>query len=215
MTVSPSSLDYLLGRNRDWAARKTKTDSAFFKRLVDQQKPDYFWIGCSDSRVPATEIVDLDPGEMFVHRNVANLAIAGDPSFEAALAFAVERLAVSHVIVVGHYGCGGVHAARKPADGVIGAWLAVLHDLHERHCAEFSGLDETQAENRLCEFNVLDQVARLAHHPTILRAWRAGRGVAVHGWIYSIADGLIARLCDPVSSVCNAQSVSPGSNPRS
>jgi carbonic anhydrase len=195
----PGSLEHLIHRNRLWASHKTKSDPAFFQRLVAQQRPRYFWIGCSDSRVPATEIVDLDPGEMFVHRNVANLSSEGDPNFEATLSFAVDTLGVDHVIVVGHYGCGGVHAARAPGDGPLGHWLASLHALFKRHQHDLSRLAQGDADNRLCELNVLDQLARLQRHPTILNAWRAGRQLFIHGWVYAIGDGLIADLCAPVS----------------
>lgn len=189
-----ASLTSLLDRNRAWAAGKLQNDPDFFQRLSLQQSPAYFWIGCSDSRVPATEIVNLDPGEMFVHRNVANLAIAGDPSFEAALAFAVEVLCVHHVIVTGHYGCGGVAAARRPHKDELGRWLAPAHALFEQHqqC-------EAVSDDRLCELNVLDQVKRLCSHPTIIRAWRAGRRPWIHGWIYSIANGLLTELCAPMA----------------
>lgn len=189
-----ASLAPLLERNRAWAAEKLQRDPDFFRRLSLQQKPSYFWIGCSDSRVPATEIVDLDPGKMFVHRNVANLAIAGDPSFEAALAFAVDVLGVQHVIVTGHYGCGGIAAARRSPDDELGRWLAPAHALFKQH-----GKDAAVSDDRLCELNVLAQVARLCAHPTIVRAWRRERRPWVHGWIYSIANGLLAELCAPMA----------------
>ncbi|MGE0045712.1 MAG: carbonic anhydrase [Hyphomonadaceae bacterium] len=193
-----SSLAHLLRRNQAWAARKVLADPAFFKRLSTQQRPSYFWIGCSDSRVPATEIVDLDPGEMFVHRNVANLAVAGDPNFEAALAYAVDVLCVEHVIVTGHYGCGGVLAARDLKDDELGRWLATPHALYRRRCG--SETHRSSSNDRLCEFNVVDQVERLLKHPTITRAWQAGRRAPwIHGWIYSIANGLITELCAPIA----------------
>lgn len=195
-TTPPRSgaLASLLWRNRAWAARKLLSDPEFFHRLSEQQRPAYFWIGCSDSRVPATEIVDLDPGEMFVHRNVANLAVAGDPSFEAALAFAVDVLSVRHIIVTGHYCCGGIRAAKNPHDDVIGRWLAGPHALYQAHART----GEPPTEDRLCELNVLDQVERLSIHPTVTTAWRVGRDLTIHGWIYSIANGQIAELREPV-----------------
>lgn len=157
-------VDDLLTRNRNWVRRKTFADPSFFKRLVGQQRPRYFWIGCSDSRVPATEIVDLDPGEMFVHRNVGNLAPADDPNFNAALSFAIDTLKVRHVIVVGHYGCGGVAAAwQPPAATPVGRWLAPLRDLRSHHAAPLASLaDDGARRDRLCELNVIEQVRALA-----------------------------------------------------
>jgi carbonic anhydrase len=191
-------LDDLILRNRRWSNRRTEADPGFFRRLEDQQSPRYFWIGCSDSRVPATEIVDLDPGEMFVHRNVANIVATGDPCFEAALAFAVERLSVSHIIVVGHYGCGGIRAAIRGEVGEIGTWLQMPRKLYHRYRSDLDRFAERERENCLCKLNVLDQVAQLASHPRILSAWRGGRTIHLHAWIYSLANGLISRLQDPV-----------------
>ncbi len=189
-------------RNRAWAARKTRSDAAFFNRLSDQQKPAYFWIGCSDSRVPATEIVDLEPGEMFVHRNVANLALHGDPNFEAALSFAVDDLRVRHVLVVGHYGCGGIQAAceEKTRAPAVGHWLRGPRSLEQRHAEYLSSLSGRSRMDRLCELNVLAQAEGLASHPVINQAWRSGREICLHAWIYSLADGLIAQLRDPICS---------------
>lgn len=187
----------LFARNRTWANNKTRSDPGFFRRLVGQQNPRYFWIGCSDSRVPATEIVDLDPGEMFVHRNVANLALEDDPSFAAALQFAVEVLNVEHIMVVGHYGCGGVQAAMaSPTADAIGNWLAPLRALHREHsCAhEADGHDP----NQLCDRNVQAQVQALATNPVIRGSWKRGTGPTLHGWVYAIADGLLQPVCQPV-----------------
>lgn len=194
------TLDMLIARNRAWAARKTRVDPGFFERLANQQNPAYFWIGCSDSRVPATEIVDLDPGEMFVHRNVANLVSAIDPNFTAALAFAVEVLRVRHVIVVGHYGCGGVQAASKPlAHSALGQWLAPLRSLYLRHERELATFDAgNRRDDRLCQLNVIEQVRLLSRNPVITRAW-PHRGLTIHGMIYSIRDGLIEPVCEDVS----------------
>ena len=140
-SAHPDGVADLLVRNREWAKRKTRHDPQFFNRLVGQQSPDYFWIGCSDSRVPATEIVDLEPGEMFVHRNVGNLVPTGDINFNAALLFAVDVLRVRHVMVVGHYGCGGIRAARKGAtDDVVGEWLAPVRSLCREHHGTLSAL---------------------------------------------------------------------------
>ena len=177
-------------------------DPQFFKRLVDQQRPEYFWIGCSDSRVPATEIVDLDPGEMFVHRNVANLAAARDPNFSAALFFAVETLRVAHVIVVGHYGCGGVRAAARPGtEDAVGRWLAPLRALRWRHRRMLISLnDESARDDMLCELNIVEQVDCLSRNPIILNAWHSGKNLALHGLIYGIADGLLTSVCPPITT---------------
>lgn len=189
----------LLERNAKWAARRGAADPRFFHRLVGQQRPRFFWIGCCDSRVPATEIVDLDPGEMFVHRNVANLASADDPSFAAALQFAVGELRVRHVIVTGHYGCGGIQASLDGnSAGALAKWLrpirCIIETDHSRHAP-----DDWTAE-RLCESNVLAQVNGLAANAVVRQAWSEGRALSLHGWVYAIGDGLLRPLCEPVGS---------------
>jgi carbonic anhydrase len=196
---STTLLQALFDRNRAWAARKTQVDPGFFQRLVSQQLPDYFWIGCSDSRVPATEIVDLDPGEMFVHRNVANLARMTDANYTAALQFAVDVLRVGHIIVVGHYGCGGVGAAMEPGgDTALDRWLDPVRELYRQHEASLASLPPERRQSRLCELNVRLQVQRVAAHPVVLAAWRETRDLVVHGWIYSIETGLITRIARPI-----------------
>ncbi|AMK21555.1 carbonic anhydrase [Sphingobium sp. TKS] len=198
------ALTELFDRNREWASRKTASDPGFFKRLVGQQKPRYFWIGCADSRVPATEIVDLDPGEMFVHRNVANLANPDDPNFQAALQFAVEALEVDHIIVVGHYGCGGVDAAMAGTEpgGAIGLWLAPLRKLYRNTCASHDASRDGRAvsSEELCRRNVSAQVAALAANPVVLAAWSRGTPLMLHGWVYAIGDGLLEAVQPPVVS---------------
>ncbi|MGE4431018.1 MAG: carbonic anhydrase [Sphingobium sp.] len=207
----------LFDRNRAWAQAKTHSDPGFFSRLVGQQRPRYFWIGCSDSRVPATEIVDLDPGEMFVHRNVANLAIATDPGFAAALQFAVEVLRVRHVIVVGHYGCGGIGAAMaEETDDAIGRWLAPVRALHHAHghdhgkaCGQASdaaseAVPDAAKANALCERNVVAQVEALSGNPIIREAWARRAPLTLHGWVYAIGDGLLRTVCDPVRDAARA-----------
>ena len=186
----------LLARNRAWADGKTAADPGFFKRLVAQQSPPYFWIGCSDSRVPANEIVGLDPGEMFVHRNVANLAPPHDANFLSTLQYAVQVLKVRHVLVVGHYGCGGVLAALNDLRlGLIDHWLSPIRELARDNAAELEALpDEAARLDRLCELNVLRQVRNVADNPFVLEAWAAGAELSVHGWCYSIADGLVSDL---------------------
>lgn len=194
----------LFARNRSWANSKTRHDPGFFTRLVDQQRPKYFWIGCSDSRVPATEIVDLDPGEMFVHRNVANLASVDDPNFSAALQFAVEVLEVEQIIVVGHYGCGGIRAAMEAeTHDDIGRWLAPVRMLHRNRLDDLSGIGEADA---LCESNVIAQVEALAANPLVRGAWEMRAGLTLHGWVYAIHNGLLQTVCEPVSNPYPAQS---------
>lgn len=197
-------LSDLLTRNRAWADAKTLVDPGFFKRLVGQQRPRYFWIGCSDSRVPATEIVDLDPGEMFVHRNVANLTTPTDPNFAAALQFAVDVLKVEHIIVVGHYGCGGIQAAMaQERDDAIGAWLSPVSALHRTVCSA----QEADAD-RLCEHNIRAQVEALAANPLVIRAWARHASLTLHGWVYAIGDGLLEPVCIAVSR--NPNEAAPG-----
>ena len=193
----------LFERNREWASRKTQSDPRFFARLVGQQSPRYFWVGCSDSRVPATEIVDLDPGEMFVHRNIANLVPRSDTNFNAALLFAVNVLRVRHILVVGHYGCGGIRAVRKAvANDAIGLWLAPVRALCWQHRGALHALPDEQArEDRLCELNVVDQVEQVCANPVVKQAWRDGHDLTVHGLIYAIGDGLLQSVCEPVSRI--------------
>ena len=189
----------LIARNRAWAERKILRDPRFFSRLVAQQRPKYFWIGCSDSRVPATEIVDLDPGEMFVHRNVANLAIASDPNFAASLRFAVDVLQVQHIIVVGHHGCGGISAAMGPdSDDEVGRWLEPVRSLHRSFPDPEGHL--TRNADLLCERNVAAQVHGLARNPIIQSAWERGAELKLHGMIYALHDGHLQSVCHPVSS---------------
>ena len=193
----------LLTRNRAWARGKTAVDPGFFRRLVAQQTPAYFWIGCSDSRVPANEIVGLDPGEMFVHRNVANLAPAHDANFLSTLQYAVQVLRVRHILVVGHYGCGGVRAAlEKQKLGLIDHWLSPIRELARVHAGELAALDDADARlDRLCELNVRRQVHNVAVNPFVQEAWAAGAALTVHGWCYRLADGLVNDLGVAVDGV--------------
>jgi carbonic anhydrase len=190
------SVDDLLANNRAWAAGKVKADPGFFQRLVAQQSPAYFWIGCSDSRVPANEIVGVDPGEMFVHRNVANLAPPQDANYLSTLQYAVEVLKVSHILVVGHYGCGGVLAGLKTVRlGLIDHWLSPIRSLVREHQEELQALPtETEQHDRLCELNVIRQVENVATNPFVLDAWQRGADLTVHGWCYSIENGLVTDL---------------------
>ncbi len=186
----------LLARNRAWAEAKTAVDPGFFQRLVAQQTPPYLWIGCSDSRVPANEIVGLDPGEMFVHRNVANLAPPQDANSLSVLQYAVQVLKVRHILVVGHYGCGGVRAAFENLRlGLIDHWLSPIRALAQTRAAELAALaDDAARLDRLCELNVLAQVGNVSTNPFVVDAWAAGADLTVHGWCYSLADGLVTDL---------------------
>lgn len=190
-------LAHLFENNRRWAREMTSRDPDFFRRLTGIQAPRYVWIGCSDSRVPANTIVGLLPGEVFVHRNVANLVTPGDVNCLAVLEFAVEVLAVEHVILCGHHGCGGVRAAlqRAPLAHAIADWLAPLAALAQRHGAELSALDAEDARvDRLCELNVRAQVANVCRIGAVRDAWARGRHLAVHGWFYDLRDGLLRDL---------------------
>ena len=189
-------LDHLKANNRSWAARKVSADPGFFRRLVQQQAPEYLWIGCADSRVPANDIVGLDPGELFVHRNVANLAPPQDANYLSVLQFAVDVLKVKHIMVVGHYGCGGVAAAIDgKRRGLVDHWLHPIREVHQQHRKELDAIAELAARlNRLCELNVMRQVNNVASDVFVQEAWARGQSLSVHGWVYSIADGLIRDL---------------------
>jgi len=186
-------LEDLIDNNRKWAAAKTQVDPDFFKRLVNQQTPEYFWIGCADSRVPANEIVNLDPGEMFVHRNVANLTPPQDANYLSTLQYAVHVLKVKHILVVGHYGCGGVRTAVESQDhGLIDHWLAPIRELAHEHRHELDALPSEEAMlDHLCELNVKAGVRNVALNPITVAAGRSGQALTVHGWVYSIKDGFV------------------------
>jgi carbonic anhydrase len=189
-------LDDLKANNRAWAERMVADDPDFFKRLERQQGPKYLWIGCSDSRVPANEIVDLAPGELFVHRNVANLAPPQDANYLSVLQFAVDVLKVRHVIVVGHYGCGGIAAAVDgQRRGLVDHWLHPIREVAADHRAELEAIaDPHQRNDRLCELNVLRQVRNVASDVFVQDAWARGQALSVHGWVYSLATGLVNDL---------------------
>lgn len=189
-------ISQLLANNRDWAAGMTAEDPAFFQRLAAQQAPGYLWIGCSDSRVPATQLVNLLPGEMFVHRNVANVVVHSDLNCLAVLQYAVEVLRVHHIIVCGHYGCGGVEAALQDRSlGLIDNWLRHVQDVGARHAALLGACrDDAGRMARLCELNVIEQVVNVCQTTVVHSAWQRGQTVVVHGWIYSLADGRLRDL---------------------
>lgn len=192
----------LLEHNRQWAARIKADDPTFFEKLSAQQTPEYLWIGCSDSRVPANQIVGMMPGEIFVHRNIANVVIHTDLNCQSVIQYAVEVLKVKHVIVCGHYGCGGVMAAMGSSQfGLIDSWLRNIKDVYRRHEDELNALtDDTARVNKLCEYNVLAQLENICHTTTIQNAWARGQELHVHGWIYSVRDGLIRDLRTTVSA---------------
>jgi len=188
-------LGHLFENNRAWAAEMTRQDPDFFRRLSDQQAPQYLWIGCSDSRVPANQIVGLLPGEMFVHRNVANVVGHTDLNCLASIQFAVEVLRVGHIIVCGHYGCGGVLAALQDVKlGLIDNWLRHVQDVRWKHEAQLDALDMEKQHERLCELNVIEQVVNVSRTTVVRDAWARGQALAVHGWIYDIGDGLLRDL---------------------
>jgi carbonic anhydrase len=191
-----SLLDECFAANRRWAAETAEKDPGFFKRLEDIQRPDLLWIGCSDSRLPPNEIIGRAPGELFVHRNVANLVEHTDVNCLSVLQYAIDVLTVKHVVVVGHYGCGGVRAAMstKPL-GLIDNWLRHIRDVHLWNREELAAItDFDKRADRLAELNVEAQVANLCHTTIIQDAWRRGQTVTVHGWIYSLTDGLLRDL---------------------
>ena len=189
-------LDHLKANNRAWATRKVEADPGFFKRLEQQQAPEYLWIGCADSRVPANEIVDLDPGELFVHRNVANLAPPQDANYLSVLQFAVDVLKVRHILVVGHYGCGGVAAAVDgKRRGLVDHWLHPIREVYLDNRRELETISDLRARNdRLCELNVMRQVRNVASDVFVQDAWARGQPISVHGWVYSLSNGLVNDL---------------------
>jgi len=191
-----STLDHLFAANRAWVAEVNAADPGFFSRLSSQQAPQYLWIGCSDSRVPANQITGLMPGEVFVHRNVANVVVHTDLNCLSVIQFAVDILKVRDIIVCGHYGCGGVHAAfTRRRVGLADNWIRHVQDVHEKH-GRYLGqvIGEAAALERLCELNVLEQVRNVCQTSIVQEAWARGQSLAVHGWIYGVGDGLLRDL---------------------
>ena len=189
-------LPHLFENNRAWAERVTRDDPEFFSRLARQQAPRYLWIGCSDSRVPANQITGLGPGEMFVHRNVANMVVHSDLNCLSVMQYAVDVLQITDIIVCGHYDCGGILAAlRNDRLGLIDNWLRHVQDVAAKHKAELDALlGDAERHQRLCELNVLEQVANVSQTTVVSEAWARGRALAVHGWIYKVTDGLLRDL---------------------
>jgi carbonic anhydrase len=196
------TLKHLFDNNRRWAEALRERDPEFFSRLANQQSPKYLWIGCSDSRVPATQVVDLLPGEMFVHRNVANLVVHSDINCLSVIQFAVEILKVEEIIVCGHYGCGGVKAAMGgPGDGVLDGWLQHIRDTYAQHRKELDAVSDQRLRlDLLCEINVMEQVWNVSQTTYVQNAWKDGREPNVHGWVYDISDGILKDLDITVSS---------------
>jgi carbonic anhydrase len=189
---SPPALTHLLENNRRWATRLANEEPGYFDRLAAQQSPDYLWIGCSDSRVPANEIVGLLPGELFVHRNVSNVVVHSDLNCLSVLQYAIDALRVKHVIVTGHYGCGGVRAAVKNEKlGLIDNWLRHVQDVHNTHRAFVDGLFGDTQIDRLCELNVIEQAMHVCETTVVQDAWARRQPLAVHAWIYALRDGLV------------------------
>ena len=197
------TLDHLFDRNVAWADAKTRSDPEFFRRMAEQQTPRYLWVGCSDSRVTANDVLGLDPGEVFVHRNIANVVHTSDLNILSALEFAVDRLRVEHIIVCGHYGCGGVERALSNEHGaLVDHWLQPISMLYRKHHRVMEGLRGHHARlDRMCEINIEMQVRRLANTPIVENAWARGQPLNLHGWIYALHDGLLRDLGPHLSSI--------------
>ncbi len=197
------TIQRLLENNRSWSASRRQTNPAFFEQLCGLQKPEFLWIGCADSRVPANEIVGLQPGELFVHRNIANVMPPGDANSLSVLQYAVDVLNVRHVIVCGHYGCGGVAAAMEDhPSGALGHWLDNIERVYEANRVEIDRLANPQARVRhLCELNVLAQVRSVTQATSVRAAWKRNQALSIHGWIYDLQDGLLEEISPPVSAV--------------
>ena len=190
------SLKHFFDRNLQWATAVKQKDPGFFLNLAAQQNPEFLWIGCSDSRVPANQIVDLPPGEIFVHRNIANVVVHTDLNCLSVIHYAIEILKVKHIIVCGHYGCGGVKAAMEDKDhGLIENWLRHIKDVRRLNAEVLDNLDEDKRLDALCELNVKEQVKNVCDTSIVQKAWNEGQELAVHGWIYNIENGLLRDLC--------------------
>jgi carbonic anhydrase len=200
------SLSNLIENNRAWSERIRRSDPEFFSRLSQQQRPRYLWIGCADSRVPANDIVGLLPGELFVHRNIANVVVHTDLNCLSVLQFAVDVLNIEHIIVCGHYGCSGVSAAlQNQRVGLADNWLRHVQDVHSKHDARVAMMPDTSHRiDRLCELNVIEQVANVCQTTIVRDAWERGKELAVHGWVYGLKDGLVRDLGSTVTKTAEA-----------
>ncbi len=189
------TLKHFFERNLEWATAVKERDPAFFENLAAQQNPEYLWIGCSDSRVPANQIINLPPGEVFVHRNIANVVVHTDLNCLSVIHYAIEILKVKHIIVCGHYGCGGVRAAMDDQEyGLIDNWLRHIKDVDRFNSGDLEGLDENERLDALCELNVKEQVTNVCNTSVVQKTWRSGGDLTVHGWIYDINNGLLKDL---------------------
>ena len=189
------TLNHIIKRNQEWAAAVTAEYPDFFSKLSNQQNPEYMWIGCSDSRVPANQIMDLPPGEVFVHRNIANVVVHTDLNCLSVIQYAVEVLKVKHIIVCGHYGCGGVKAALEDKQlGLIDNWLRHIKDVRRFHAGNLEKLEGDDELDALCELNVVEQVTNVSNTTIVKNAWRRGEELYIHGWIYDIENGLLQNL---------------------
>ncbi len=196
-----TDLDNLLQSNREWAEQVKRDDPGFFQRLSQQQAPKYLWIGCSDSRVPANQIMGLAPGEVFVHRNIANVMVHTDLNCMSVIQFAVDVLKVEHILVVGHYGCGGVHAALHGTRvGLADNWIRHVGDVAQKHAALLEAADDTVRGDRLCELNAIEQAENVCLTTVVGDAWARGQSLSVHGWVYSLHDGRVRQLGMDVDS---------------
>jgi carbonic anhydrase len=199
--MTSTSLQDLFSHNRAWAAQMERERPGFFSGLTQQQQPRYMWIGCSDSRVPANQITGLEPGEVFVHRNVGNVVVHSDLNALSAIQFAVERLKVEHIIVVGHYGCSGVQAALEAARiGLVDNWIRHIQDVRDRHRPLLEALPQANRADALCDLNVIEQVVNVGVSTVMVDAWARGQRVSVHGWAFGVHDGLLQDLGMSVSS---------------
>ena len=189
------TLGHIFERNLKWATSVKDKDPEFFSNLVAQQNPEYLWIGCSDSRVPANQIMDLPPGEVFVHRNIANIVVHTDLNCLSVIHFAIEVLKVKHIIVCGHYGCGGIAASMENQDhGLIDCWLRHIKDVSRFNSERLAGLNEKERFDALCELNVKEQVTNVCNMPIVQKTWKQGQELSVHGWIYDIKNGLLKDM---------------------
>ncbi len=195
MRLNLSDLTHLFENNKDWANGITAEDPDFFTTLSKQQAPEILWIGCADSRVPANEIIKLPPGEVFVHRNIANVVVHSDLNCLSVIQYAVEVLKIKHIIVCGHYGCGGIKAAMEnKSHGLIDNWLGHIKDVKRFNELELLSVDEKQRYDRLCELNVIEQVSNVANTTIVKEAWKRGADLSIHGWVYAIDDGILKDL---------------------